>query len=335
MNELASIFDRLMTDRCPPATVRNIEAGGNADALWAEFEALGFADALVAEDRGGSGLGLADVRDLVFLTGVHACPLPLADTMVARAILAAGDCAAPPGLIVLLRPAPVADGYLCRGAALAGLAGHALIEIGDDWLLTDLASATRGPSTARETLTQDLTWASRPPALATLARGARPPLRAVAAMLRAADMAGAMDRALAITLEHARLREQFGKPIGRFQAVQQQLAVMAEQVLDVATAVALAFAEPAPLPRLLPAALAKQRAATATAAVTATAHGLHGAIGLSEEYDLQIFTRRLHVMRPDHGGEDYWSDVIGGAALASDASVVDLLRANFEPAVVD
>src|SRR5690606_39690377 len=61
------------------------------------------------------------------------------------------------------------------------------------------------------------------------------------AALRAAQMAGAMRRVLAMTLEYAATREQFGRPIGRFQAVQQQLALMAELTVQAGIGAELAF----------------------------------------------------------------------------------------------
>ena len=60
--------------------------------------------------------------------------------------------------------------------------------------------------------------------------------------------------------------------------------------------------------------------------VASIAHALHGAIGITEEYNLQLFTRRLHEWRVAHGSEDYWNPVIGRAALCSDSSIVDFVR---------
>jgi hypothetical protein len=56
------------------------------------------------------------------------------------------------------------------------------------------------------------------------------------------------------------------------------------------------------------------------------AHGLHGAIGIGEEYDLQLLTRRLHEWRMAHGSEAHWNALIGNSVLASDASIADFVR---------
>lgn len=144
------------------------------------------------------------------------------------------------------------------------------------------------------------------------------------ALLLAAAIAGAAEAVLAMTVEYAGQRIQFGKPIGRQQAVQQQLAVMAEQVCAVRAAVEVASA--GIWPTVEQAALAKVVAATYAPQVANTAHALHGAIGISAEHDLQLFTRRLHAWRIDLGGETLWARRLGSAVLASDESTLDWMR---------
>jgi hypothetical protein len=56
------------------------------------------------------------------------------------------------------------------------------------------------------------------------------------------------------------------------------------------------------------------------------AHALHGAIGIAEEYDLQLLTRRLHEWSMAHGSEAHWNAWIGNSVLASDASIADFVR---------
>src|SRR5690606_35947275 len=88
-NELLDPFNRLLEDVAAPLTVREIEAGGSADALWASLTESGFLDALVPESAGGAGLSLADINPLLQALGRYAVPAPVAETMVARALLAA------------------------------------------------------------------------------------------------------------------------------------------------------------------------------------------------------------------------------------------------------
>lgn len=143
-------------------------------------------------------------------------------------------------------------------------------------------------------------------------------------LVYAAQIAGAAGRMLDMTVRHANERVQFGKPIGRQQAIQQQLAVMAEEV--VATRLAVELACSAGSPDMLRAASAKSIASRFAASISATAHAVHGAIGISEEYDLQLYTRRMHAWRLACGAESRWDAEIGAAVLASGESALDWIR---------
>lgn len=145
------------------------------------------------------------------------------------------------------------------------------------------------------------------------------------ALLLAAAISGAADRVLEMTAEYANQRVQFGKPIGRQQALQQQLAVMAEDCVAVRLAVDLAAAG-APLDPLRVAA-AKALASAAAPRVANAAHGVHGAIGISAEYDLQLYTRRLHEWRLAEGGETRWNRALGQAVLQSPLDALGFVRA--------
>ena len=144
------------------------------------------------------------------------------------------------------------------------------------------------------------------------------------ALLLAAAISGAADEVLAMTVAYAGERSQFGKPIGRQQALQQQLAVVAEDCVAVRMAVELAAAGDAPDP--LRVAAAKSVASAAAPRVANTAHAVHGAIGISAEYDLQLYTRRLHEWRMGLGAETRWNRDLGHALLASHAPVLDWTR---------
>ena len=144
--------------------------------------------------------------------------------------------------------------------------------------------------------------------------GAAPlPLRAAATV---SLMAGAMGQALQLSIDHVNMRQQFGRPLGKFQAVQQSLAVMACEVAAVdAAAAAMAArldatgvdAEAAGFEI----AAAKLRANRAVGVVTAIAHQVHGAIGFTREYDLHRVTVPLMRWRGEHGNDAYWARALG------------------------
>ncbi len=150
--------------------------------------------------------------------------------------------------------------------------------------------------------------------------------RALAAAATAGLMAGALEAIEALTLDYAATRKQFGREIGKFQAIQHQIAVMAEEVMAARMAVQLAFVG-APLAMSpLRAGVAKLRVGEAALTVAAIAHAVHGAIGVSQEHSLRHFTGRLHEGRLAHGGEAAWARRLGGLALDSDLDAVSLAR---------
>ncbi|HEV7340905.1 MAG TPA: acyl-CoA dehydrogenase family protein [Sphingopyxis sp.] len=129
-------------------------------------------------------------------------------------------------------------------------------------------------------------------------------------------MAGGMGQALTLSIEHVNTRQQFGRPLGKFQAVQQSLAVMACEVRAVeAAAGALAARLDAvdldPAAADFEIAAAKLRANRAVGVVTSIAHQVHGAIGFTYEYELHRVTVPLMRWRGEHGNDAYWAAKLG------------------------
>jgi len=313
----ADSLGRLLGAHCTPAVVREAERTRRADALWAEIETSGFLDALVDESAGGAGLGQRGAFDLWLLCGRHAVPMPLAHTLWLRAHLAQAGVANPPGAQTLAPQVQLAaDGSIrCQAVPFGAVADWVLVPSRPLALLLPLAAAERQTTGVHGSLQAHLAWAARP-ADAIEVPGDTAWLEA-GAMLTAVLLAGAMERVLESTLGYANERAQFGKPIGRFQAVQQQLAVMAEQVFAARMAAELSCADAGIVVHPLRAAVAKARAGEAAEKVVAIAHAVHGAIGVTTDFDLQLFTRRLQEWRGDYGSAAFWHPRIGAELLAA------------------
>jgi acyl-CoA dehydrogenase len=319
-NELIGPFARLLEDVCTPAAIRAVEAGGPTAEMWAAFEESGFLDALTPEEADGAGLSLADVAPLLQALGAHAVPLPVGETMVARALLGAAGVERPTGPIVLATLAGSGTGFV----PLAAVAEHVLVQVGERLVLAPVAGAQLERSGLHGDLAGRLSWSGEPQGASLAAPVCG--LRAVAAVVRAAAIAGAGDRLLGMTVGYANERVQFGKPIGKQQALQQNLAVMAEQVVAARIASQLGCAGALP-PTLEAAAVAKQVASAGATLIADTAHAVHGAIGVSEEFDLQLYSRRLREWRLADGSEGYWSGLLGARRLAAPQTVtVDFIR---------
>lgn len=343
-SSLSDAFAARLADCCPPSTVRSIEQGESSTRLWSALEQSGFVDALVAEPQGGAGLSLQAVAPLWILAGRHALPVPFAETMLARAILTELGTAPPPGPVALGRARIDATGSLvCQAASSARTALHLLADQDGQLRLLPITAATSEPCPFE--LDLRLTWrADTWQALPTL--GASPDLRQLSALVLSVQLSGAMDAVFERTLDWANTRTQFGRPIGKFQAIQHQLALLAEEAFAARIAAQLACvpaateSHPTDMSPTVPAtlrldpvriAVAKARTSEAALQVAQLAHAIHGAIGFTREFDLQLYTRRLHAWRQAAGSESGWHDILGQALICcpSPASL-DFIRAASE-----
>lgn len=309
-------IESLLQRESTPAAVRAIEGGASAQALCTAITESGFPDLLVAEDRGGGGATWEEFFGVVTLCGYHAAPLPLAQTIASRLLLAENET--PAGLITF---APAisrgADGSLhALHVPAARTAQHLIGSQEDKLVLLPIAQTHQLPSGTHGSLAASLRWNARDAVvLCTKVSGAA--FEGLGALLHAGLMAGAMKRCFDLTMKYANERVQFGKSIGKFQAIQHQMSVMAEQVAAARMAAEAAFGTGHGLPALTACAVAKARTSEAAQLVASIAHAVHGAIGVTEEYDLQLFTRRLHEWRMAHGSESHWHRILGQLFLES------------------
>lgn len=335
-DSISDLFARSLATMCTDGRIRAIESGADdGAALWADIEALGFTDALVATRHDGAGLALAQVGALFFAAGRAGLSHPFGETMVARAVLRELGHKPDAAPIALARAAAISgDAILCREVPGANMASHVLVQWRDEWLLLAAADAVREPGTYRRRASATLQWES--PRQATL----RAPVEGVGAdewcnAVHAAAMAGAMERVLDLSVRYANDRRQFGRVIAQFQAVQQDLAVLAEQAGSAAVASRIGCASATMRPDPLLAATAKLRASEAALRVATAAHAVHGAIGITEEHVLGVFTARLHEARATGMGERACAERIGRSLLQRPLGFCDFVRAALAPEPVE
>ncbi|HUR90653.1 MAG TPA: acyl-CoA dehydrogenase family protein [Ramlibacter sp.] len=330
MNEFVEPFERLLADASTPQVVRAIEAGSSPDKLWSALDASGFADALVPEAQGGFGLALPQVFGLLRVAGRHVLPVPFGHTLFARSMLAQSSAQVPRGPIAIAARADEENGLIvCPNTPFASVAEWIVAPLRDRWLLLPKSRARSTPSGIEGSLHADLEWESA--SSASFTSRAAIPWHHAGAVVAAANIAGALERAFEMTLQFANDRVQFGRSIGKFQAIQHQLAVMAENVAAARMAAEMGCDAEAAWPKPLRAAVAKARASEAVALVAPLAHAIHGAIGITAELDLQLYTRRLHDWRADFGSERIWNTFLGRTLLASGEATLDFMRTELLP----
>ena len=191
--------------------------------------------------------------------------------------------------------------------------GLALVERGAPGLLLE-ASPRLDRSKPAGTLTLDGVTLSPAEILSPPSAGFAPiaALADLGALAVSAETIGVMQAILSLTAQYAKQRVQFGSPIGRFQGVKHPLA---ELHLDIECLKSLVYYAAWALeasPAEAPAAIAKAKAWAAESVTRAGVTGiqLHGAVGFTEEYDIQLYLKRSKWARPAFGDEAYHYDRI-------------------------
>ena len=333
MNEgraiLADVVARLFTERVTRELRQSSETDVWPDALWTAVEEHGLTVPLVPEAQGGAGSTWGDAHVVVSAAGRHAVPLPLPETIVAAWLLAGVGLDVPAGPLTLapaqrdddLRVRSTTGGFRLDGTArrvpwgavarhvvvVAAVDGHTLVAraAAGSFRVEPDRNLAREP---RDTLVFDATPVAAAPA------GVGVPPDAVwqyGALVRAAQIAGGVDAILRSATRYATERRQFGKPIGAYQAIQQNLAVLAGHAAAADIAAAHAFRAADRGDAAFEIGVAKVRAGEAAGIGASIAHQVHGALGFTYEHDLQFVTRRLWAWRAEFGGEGWWATALG------------------------
>ncbi|MEQ1543355.1 MAG: acyl-CoA dehydrogenase family protein [Novosphingobium sp.] len=314
---LADMIQRLFERSLDDAAQAQARGGQWLPALWAEIAEMGLPLALLGEEQGGFGLALAEQGEALRLLGALAVPLPVAETMAANRLLATAGLPLSDGPAGLAR----ADDLTLIGERLTGTVARVAwgenlvclaLAVGDTlyrvprsgWSLAEPGSAVNFHP--RPTLAIDWTVdTSAPLPYCPLAAGAT---------VRAFQIAGALEAALDMTLEHTATRVQFGKPLQKNQVVQHELAKLAGELACATAAADLAgeALERGDLPGVAAGSLRAREAATNGAAI---ASQMHGAIGFTREHRLHLFTTALWSWRDEFGGQVFWATLLGRAAI--------------------
>jgi acyl-CoA dehydrogenase len=333
MSDVTDALAAAVADACAAHSgtdaVTACAGGGWNGRLWTALEQIGVTTVSVPDEHGGAGGDVVMAVALLEVLGRYSAGVPLAETaLLAGWLLASSGTAVPAGPVSAAVAGP---GLLSRGEdgqwSLTGTiarvpwarhAGHLAVLDSSRVILLE-----RGDFRVREGVNlageprDDVSVDGTVPALRVreLPGGSRAwaaAFRERAALGRAALMAGAARRALELSVAYAGERAQFGRPIGKFQAVQQHLAAMAGEVLLCKVAVeAAALAVDAGSGADVAVAAAKTVAGQAAGQVAMLAHQVHGAIGFTEEHALRHSTTRLWAWRDEAGNEDEWSAGLG------------------------
>ncbi|TIC83911.1 acyl-CoA dehydrogenase [Nocardioides sp. GY 10113] len=304
--ELASTVRTLLDKRSDSAAVRAAadSAAGYDPALWATLaEQIGVAALAVPEEYDGVGASFFETAVVLEELGASVTPSPLLGTTLATSALLAGGTEEARGRL-LPRLAAGEIGTLVRDgrpALDADRAAIVLAIVGDD-----LVEVTGAEVTWAESMDQtirlglvDLAGATS----AVIGDGVSAAARAdlVAAAGVAALAVGVAQRALDETVAYLRTREQFGRPIGSFQALKHRAAdllVRTEIARSASWAASYALGDPAADGEEVASLVhtAASYAVEAAQLVTGEAIQLHGGIAITWEHDAHLWFKRAHAL---------------------------------------
>jgi acyl-CoA dehydrogenase len=335
---VADAAARIFADLAEPQAVNRAKDGAWKTPLWNALTEAGLPLAWVPDDLGGSGASMADGFAVLGVAGRYALAAPLAETLLAGWLLARAKIASPPTAMTLAptrlhdRIMLAHDGFL-RGNAIAVPFATEVEHI------AVLADSTAGPVVAlvaardcrltpRRGITDDggatILFDGVKPLRHATAKLDRDALMLMGSVVRAVETAGALVAILSMSVAYANERVAFERPIGKFQAVQQNLARLAGEVAAAlaasgSAADAMAQVESIDDAVFLEAASAKIRCAEAAQEGAAIAHQVFGAIGFTQEHVLHRFTLRMLAWRDDFGNESHWAAELGRRVAARGA----------------
>lgn len=298
---------------------------------WKELSEGGFHLVGVPEAAGGSGGSLGELAVVVDVAAFHAVPVPVAETAcLAGWLLAHAGLSVPAGMTVA--SLDEARGHLQDGVlrlsgrlrvpwarhadhvvTMARCAEENLVAVIPGDAGAELVTAENLAGEPRDLLVLDgvaaAASAPAPPGLdatALLMRGA---------LARSVQLAAAARAVLVSARHYVTEREQFGRPLARFQAVQQHLAALAAEVtaMQVSAEAAVAAVEHEDADAEVAVAAAKATTSAGARQAAAIGHQLHGALGYSGEHHLGAVTTRLWAWREEFGNESHWHDHLAAA----------------------
>ncbi|WP_145011984.1 acyl-CoA dehydrogenase family protein [Mycobacterium marseillense] len=278
----------LVAKHAGPAAVRAAMESerGYDESLWQLLcEQVGAAALVIPEELGGAGGELADAAAVLQELGRALVPSPLLGTTLAElALLSATE------------PDAAALEALAEGTAIGALVLDPDYVVNGN--IADVVVAVEQDRLSRWTRfnAQPLTAMDPTRRLARVqqqeaeAIGTDPGLADKAAVLLAAEQIGAAERCLELTVEYAKDRVQFGRPIGSFQALKHRMADLYVTVAAAKAVVSDACEDPTPTN----AAAARLAATEALNTVAAEGIQLHGGIAITWEHDMHLYFKRAH-----------------------------------------
>jgi acyl-CoA dehydrogenase len=323
--ELTGLVDEFFRETFGPYVITAVERDGPSAALWNATEELGLPLIGIAEENGGSGGTLGELLTVLQGAGRWAVPLPLAETSLAAWLLASCGAQVPTGPMTVI---PDASGLHLGGDRLTGdaravpwLRGAArVVAVVDGCVVAvDPAALDVTPGADLAGMPSDLVTASGVPAQTYAAGVTADDVLLRGALLRSAQIAGAVTGAYEVTRAYIKERVQFGKPIAEYQLIQLKLARMEVARVNLQNLVfrQIEMAIQGKPMDFVEASAVKLYSAQAAMEVALEAVQLYGGNGYMAEYRVEQLCRDAKVLQIYAGTDEIQVSQIARSLLAS------------------
>lgn len=326
---ILKVVERMLKENVNKDLIDVVEKGQWSPEVWALLKKNGMTVVAVSEENGGAGGDLDDLLNIVRLTGKYAAPIPFAEMTFANYVLQYAGLNIVEGLATYMispqQALSLENGTLSGTARNVNWARHMnhLVAIakstdGTHLVEVNLNEAIISPSAnlagePRDTVTFNHAPVAQVSAVLTVAEIHY--MTTLETAFIVALMTGAIEKVNELTVQYTKERQQFGRPIHRFQLVQQHIVQLAGE-----TAISVAAFHNVTASLLAnnyknEVAYARLRFEEAITAATTIAHQVHAAIGTTYEHQLHQFTRRLWSWRDEGASSNYWSESIANELL--------------------
>lgn len=330
---LVEVVEKIFKDKVEKETVDLLEEGKWAEDVWELLRENEMLNVAVGEEFGGAGGDIEDLFNLYRLIGKYAVPVPFVEHTLANVLLEQTN-QSPLNDMATLSFSQHALQWTEDG--VTGVLPHVpwarharhlvtFARQGYDrrMIVMDLQDAvvTKCMNLASEPRDQVAFQNAKPVRETVLSEEQFLGIIKTITAATVSKMSGAIDKAFNLTVRFSKEREQFGRPIHRFQLVQQHLAVLAGEQALTAAAVDNVLESLQHQVEKNEIAFARLRVDEAVRIVATSAHQVHAAIGVTHEHSLHQFTRRLWAWRDEDFTAQYWKKHLAKQALISEGDI--------------
>ncbi|RUS57099.1 acyl-CoA dehydrogenase [Kurthia sp. 3B1D] len=323
---LLEVVEKMLKDKVEKEDVDVLEQGQWGEDLWRLLEENGMINIAVPEDQDGAGGDKEDLFAVYQLIGKYAAPIPFVEHTLANVLLnEVGEVAQQ--TLTTLHIASNVEATL-PFVPWARHAEQVVVVTPEKLIVYPLADARVKETTNIASEPRDTVEVTAAPAIeVTLDNATYKQLMKLITAATLIKTSGAIDKAFDLTVRFSKEREQFGRPIHRFQLVQQHLALMAgeQAIMNVAAENILATLEALETNDI---GYARLRLEDANRVIAASAHQVHAAIGVTDEHSLNQYTRRIWSWRDELVKADYWKKELVQEVLASTTDIWTALTAS-------